>query len=258
MAAFTDMPSWRQIRGLIAANAAVFLAIWVGKLAGADLDEWLAIPASPRALLSRPWTVLTYMVTQVEFFHLFFNMLWFWCFAVIAERVWPGIRLGILYLIGGLGGAAAYILLNLMAPGSGSLCGSSAAVLALMSYTAVMAGDTRVQLLLFGTVRLRTIVIIAAAIALLGAGGSTGSLTAHAGGLLAGIAWALKAKMPVATGKRTARRRGHKVAAALKRHREDHAELDALLDKIRISGFDSLSGQERKRLETLSNRLDPQ
>lgn len=258
MAAITDMPGWRAARGLIAANAAIFLIIWIGKLAGADLDDWLAIPASPEVLLRRPWTVLTYMVTQVEFLHLFFNMLWLWCFAVAAERVSPTLRLSALYLAGGLCGAAGYILVNLIAGGSGSLCGSSAAVLGIMSYSAVMAGQLRVQLLLFGSVRLRTIVVIATVIALLGAGGSIGALTAHAGGIIAGIAWALKAKAPANTLGKAPRRKGRKVAAALKRHREDSAELDALLDKIRISGFESLTGQERRRLETLSNRLDPQ
>lgn len=257
MAAYTDMPGWRDVRWLIAANAAVFLIIWAGRLTGTDLAEWLAVPASPALLLRCPWTVLTYMVTQVEFLHLFFNMLWLWCFAVIAYRIWPGIRFATLYLAGGLGGAAAYIILHLLAGGTGSLCGSSAAVLGIMSYTAVMAGNTRVQLMLFGSVRLRTIVIIAAAIALIGAGGNIGSLTAHAGGFAAGIVWALKAKAP-AKKKSFRRLRGDRVADALRRHHEDHAELDALLDKIRVSGFDSLTNQERKRLETLSNRLDPQ
>lgn len=258
MAAFTDLPGWRSIRLIIAVNAAVFLAILVGRLAGAGSDAWFSLPASPLAVLKRPWTVLTYMVTQVEFLHLFFNMLWFWCFAVIAARIWPEIRLTLLYLAGGLGGAAAYIAVNLMAEGAGSLCGSSAAVLGIMSYTGVLAGNVRLQMLLLGSVRLRVLVIIAIVIALLGAGGSIGSLAAHAGGIATGALCALRAKMPAGIKKTITRRRGNKVAAALRRHREDHAELDSLLDRIRISGFDSLTSQERKRLEALSKRLDPQ
>lgn len=256
MAAFTDMPGWNGIRNIVIANAAIFMAILAGRLSGANPDVWLALPASPQELLSRPWTVLTYMVTQVEFLHLFFNMLWLWCFAMIADRVLPNPRLVILYLAGGIGGAVGYVMVNIIAGGNGSLCGSSAAVLGIMSYMAVMAGDTRIEMLLLGRMRLRTVVIVATAISLLGAGGSIGALTAHVGGIAAGIVWALKDKAPAKIKGNATHRKGSKVAAALKRHREDSAELDALLDKIRISGFGSLTGPERRRLETLSNRLN--
>lgn len=38
------------------------------------LTEWLAVPSSPERLLSRPWTVFTYMFLHENFFHLLFNM----------------------------------------------------------------------------------------------------------------------------------------------------------------------------------------
>src|SRR5690606_24055018 len=37
------------------------------------------LPSNPVDLLFRPWTIVTYMFTQVGFFHFLFNMLWlFW------------------------------------------------------------------------------------------------------------------------------------------------------------------------------------
>src|SRR5690606_15366710 len=46
----------------------------------AAAPSWLLglfqLPAGPASLVWRPWTPLSYMFTQVSFFHLLFNMLW--------------------------------------------------------------------------------------------------------------------------------------------------------------------------------------
>src|SRR5690554_402138 len=46
----------------------------------------LAMPASLGDLLYKPWTFITYMFTQREFFHMLFNMLWlFWLGKIFLE-----------------------------------------------------------------------------------------------------------------------------------------------------------------------------
>lgn len=45
---------------------------------------------------------------------------------------------------------------------------------------------------------------------------------------------------------------------AIERYRNDTERLDQLLDKIRISGYGSLSAKERKELNDLSKRLNRQ
>ena len=70
----------------IAINVLVFLSIHFARLivflAGMQTDIGtllylnLALPADPQVLLYKPWTLVTYMFSQQEFFHFLFNMLW--------------------------------------------------------------------------------------------------------------------------------------------------------------------------------------
>ncbi|TFH37782.1 MAG: rhomboid family intramembrane serine protease, partial [Bacteroidia bacterium] len=70
---------------LIYINTALFLFFVILKIVGTlfnaeDIEStilgYLAAPASLDRLISRPWTVFTYMFLHLEFFHLLFNMLW--------------------------------------------------------------------------------------------------------------------------------------------------------------------------------------
>ncbi len=53
-------------------------------------DNWIlhyfALPANPEDLISRPWTVVTYMFLHIDFWHILFNMLWlFWFGRIFME-----------------------------------------------------------------------------------------------------------------------------------------------------------------------------
>src|SRR5438105_1561307 len=51
-----------------------------------DITDWLAVPASVQLLVSRPWTLITYMFLHEEFFHILFNMLWlYWMGQIFQE-----------------------------------------------------------------------------------------------------------------------------------------------------------------------------
>ena len=61
-------------------------------------------------LLSRPWTLITYMFTHFNFLHILFNMLILYWFGRIFLQYLTGRQLLTTYLIGGLAGALLYLI----------------------------------------------------------------------------------------------------------------------------------------------------
>jgi membrane associated rhomboid family serine protease len=74
---------------LIYLNAGVFLLITLAAIIGFLMKnqsvpdkalELLAVPASWKLLLVRPWTLITYTFTHKDIWHILFNMLWLYWF----------------------------------------------------------------------------------------------------------------------------------------------------------------------------------
>ncbi|HOY71599.1 MAG TPA: rhomboid family intramembrane serine protease, partial [Tenuifilaceae bacterium] len=73
---------------LIYINLAIFLIYSLvrvimfigGAQPGSSYAHWLAVPAGLHQLLSRPWTLLTYMFFHENFLHILFNLLWLYWF----------------------------------------------------------------------------------------------------------------------------------------------------------------------------------
>ncbi len=270
--------------GLILTNLLVFVAVWavilIGGLAGLEGNftmPWLCVASDPAVAITRPWTFFTYMVTQYDFFHLLFNVLWLYWFGVYIpihvsekKKLW-------LYIGGGLAGVAVYLAagaLHIASPTHGGyLCGASAAVLAIMTSVAIWSPKREISLFLLGTVQLKWVVIVCIALTFIGFnGGSAAAQSAHVGGVVFGAVFALiqshlrfahagsssqpswhEAKRRII--RINVHRDGRAVAEAANRL-TDTGRLDQLLDKIRISGYSSLSAGERNELNLLSQRLD--
>ena len=263
---------------LIAVNGALFvalrLAVIIGLLAGAadPLSAVLSaveLPSSLPALLMAPWTVVTYMFAQYDILHLAFNLLWlYWFGQVMLLRCSPS-QLLTLYLYGGLAGAALFIvafnLLPLFAGTTGMLIGSSAAVMAIVTATAILLPDFRMQLLLIGSIKLKWIACGAALLVLLGASGSNaGGEMAHAGGIIAGAIFATQLRrghdITAPARKLSARIASALTPAAKPTHTptippDPQADLDIILDKIKRSGYSALTPDERRRLFEISRKI---
>lgn len=272
---------------LIIVNLSVFIAVWgvilVGHACGLEGNftmSWLCVPSLPEMLPSRCWTLLTYMVTQYDFIHLLFNLLWlFWFGNILPEWISERRRL-ILYVGGGLAGAVTYVACNLLFPGlaapGSALCGASASVLSMMAAAGILGGDRKVYLILIGPVAAKWVCLGCIILAFFGfGGGSTAAQSAHIGGVAFGLFFALYLKRAPrrreswsgqqTTGRRESRpqrkvrtnvrRDGKAVADAVAGRLTDNARLDELLDKIRLSGYASLTLGERNELNAISRRL---
>ena len=247
-----------MLKGIVLVNIAVFVALRVTAIIAGfcgygpgfanRMLRMVEMPGDVSMLIHRPWTVLTYMFSQYESSHIIFNMLWLYWFGEVFARICAdGRRMLQLYVCGGLGGAVFYISACATLPHSlglnGWLIGSSASVIAVVVATAVLAPDYRMNIWSFGTVPLKYVAMVTIGIDLLSlTAANAGGHFAHLGGAVVGVIFALLKKHRDMS-------RCQKLPTSVP---EVRAELDAILDKIRRSGYTSLTGEERKRLYDLS------
>lgn len=268
------------LKWLIAINICLFLIISLFgvfvKLTGIgifSIGDFLSLPSEITMFLCRPWTIVTYMFTQYNFLHILFNMLCLYWFGQVLLLTLSDRHLLWLYLVGGVFGGVFYLLIYNLLPTFSSvaatLCGSSASVLAIMVAAALRSPDYEMNLLLIGAVKLKWIALVAIVMAVIGIGGNnSGGEIAHLGGVFAGILFGVMLRRgkditKVGIGfsnKRTNVAKTRKInasrtATVMTNHRDDMTRLDELLDKIKQSGYKSLTRKERDELEGLSKRL---
>lgn len=268
---------------LIAINAAVFLTLGVAgivaSLSGGNINrmvDWLALPSAPMQLLSHPWTIVTYMFTQYDVWHILFNMLTlFWFGRLFCYRCTPR-QLVALYIYGGITGGALYVAAAQLFPAiAGTLVGASASVMAIVIAIAILMPDHEIYMLLFGGVKLKWVAIGAVAIFAIGlVGQNAGGHVAHLGGIGAGLLFGLMMKRGVDITKPLNRlidsiadalknakpKRRKKISRRPERQTEinpepySEARLDTILDKIKKSGYSSLTSDEKRFLFNASRR----
>ncbi len=302
------MSIWDEIRGsfrhgtaltrLIYINATIFIIIKIteviGVLSGSPalapaVISFLSVPASPGALLSRPWTPLTYMFTHQGFIHLLFNMLWLWWFGRIFLSYLSQRKLVSLYIMGGLGGALLYIaVFNIFPAFAGTVhvsiaLGASASVMALVVATAAYLPEMELHLLFFGRVKLKYIALVTFLItSVFDFSVNTGGKIAHIGGALLGLAYGygLKNGKDIGAwinsildffvnlfrpGKRlkvTYKKAGAAFDARQTKtdyeynnaKAEKQKAIDHILDKISKGGYDSLTREEKEILFSESQK----
>lgn len=224
---------------------------------------YLSLPAEMHSAITRPWSILTYMVTQYSFLHYLFNMLWLLWFGRLALTLRSGRDLLVTYVCGGIAGGILYLAFNALFPSvtsSAYLCGASAAVIAVITAAAVTTPDMRVQIVFATHITLKWLAAVCIILTLIGFNSSPASQTAHCGGIIAGAAYALARKWqstkPATPRRRpSARPKNGNAFASAATSLSDAGRLDALLDKIRLSGYSSLLQGEKNELILLSKRL---
>lgn len=279
---------------LIIANIAVFLTLRllgiIAMIGGWNIDnvvDQLALPSAPALIGTRPWTVVTYMFTHYAPFHILFNMLTlYWFGKIMLWRCTPR-QMTWLYIYGGIAGALLYIAAaQLFAGVGGWLLGASGAVMSIVIATAVMMPDFRISLLFVGSVRLKWVAVTAVVLFALGlVGDNAGGHVAHFGGIMAGAIFGLlfnrgiditrpvnnltdrivalfrskgapchdrqrKAKFKFRPKKASRQQNSSTPSEA-----DDRRNLDAILDKIKHSGYTALTADERRQLFDISRRV---
>ena len=269
-------------------HLAVFGAM-LFKVPGDEVLQWVELPCDLWLLLRRPWTLVTYMFAHYGLLHILFNMLWlYWLGRIFMDFFSPKQLTG-LYLLGGWGGALLFLLAyNLLPAFAGDmiyLVGASASVMAIVVATAVYAPDYKIGLLFLGEVSLKWVVLAVIVIELVGFETNIAGNIAHIGGIIVGAwfgvrikqghditrplntaidfivglfngrSWRLpefkRRKQAPSTAGQPSRPAGQ---AATPPDTVSEEELDIMLGKIKVAGYDALTDEEKDKLFKASRR----
>ena len=268
---------------LIYINIAVFVSITIVAVIGFLLAnpeisdktiDLLSVPASINALIVRPWTLITYMFTHKDVWHILFNMLWLYWFGRIFLEHLDGRKLVAIYLLGGICGAMVYILsFNIFPAFSGIVAdsvaiGASASVMAVVIAIASYVPDYTVQLFLFGRMKIKYMALaIFVLTSIMDFSVNSGGKLAHIGGAFFGYFYILNLKhgRDIVKGFNriidffvTLFKPGKKLKVTHKKvaneyeynkMKADHQKsINNILDKISKGGYDSLTKEEKETL----------
>lgn len=262
--------------GIFVITAAIRILLTLFNIQTPLFTELLAVPAHLSNLLLAPWTLISYMFYHEQIFHILFNMFALYWFSKIFLIYFNEKQLMALYILGGISGAFLYIAsynifpyFNNMIFGS-RLLGASGSVMAIIVASAVQSPKLELRFLLLGSIKLQYIAIAVVLISFLGITSSNaGGEIAHLGGALFGYlfvvslrggkdisAWLNKSidavmgifrprKMKIRPNKSNVKMNDAEFNVHKKKQ---EAEIDRILDKIKKSGYESLSTEEKNRL----------
>ncbi len=277
---------------LIIANVGIWVLIQVAYVFGMlfkypveiiDLAilDYFALPASMDLLITRPWTLFTYMFLHTDFWHILFNMLWLYWFGKIFAQYLNQRQMLATYLLGGLAGGLLYILsFNVFPVFAESLpearaLGASASVMGIVAAIAMYVPNYTINLLFIGRVKIFYLALVLFILDFfMIRHGNAGGHIAHIGGAIYGFLYVYylrrgrdMSKIFPEKGKnkiRFKRKRSGSKSGNYKRpvsdeeynrkRAADQKRIDKILEKISRSGYDSLTKEEKALLFDSSNK----
>ena len=268
---------------LIFINTGLFILITIVFIIGFLLNKPLlaesflnifSVPASFNAFLLRPWSVITYMFTHKDIWHILFNMLWLYWFGRIFLEYLDQKKLVAVYLLGGISGAIIYMLSFNIFPAFEDVVyesvaiGASASVLAVVIAITAFVPDYIINLFLFGRVKIKYMALaIFVLTSIMDFSVNSGGKLAHIGGALFGYIYAMNLRRGKDLGRGINRiidslatlfKPRQKLKVTHKRPVTDYdynkvkagkqEKINSILDKISKGGYDSLTKEEKDTL----------
>ncbi|MBI1305109.1 MAG: rhomboid family intramembrane serine protease [Bacteroidetes bacterium] len=250
------------------------------------LSKYFYLPSWFSEFITKPWTLLTYMFFHAGVMHILFNMLWLYFIGRILIDFTTNKRFYQIYFFGGLTGGVLYLLfynvfpIFTQMPESSVMLGASGAVNAIIVATAVLVPNYEIFLFGIFRVRLKWIALFLVMMdVLLFSQGNEGGRLAHLGGAAFGALYVLQMqgrlnlnfnflrkirnpfkpkyqvideskilrnkKSPNTSGSTSKSTNPFNIRTSGKPGQE---EIDAILDKISQSGYESLSKEEKEML----------
>lgn len=250
--------------------------------------SFVELPSSFTLLSKKCWTLITYMFAHYEVMHILFNMLvLYWFGRMFLDFFTPKQFCG-LYILGGIGGGLLYLLAYSLLPSLSSsiswLIGASASVMAIVLAISTKAPHYKLNLLFLGPISLKWITLFYVTIDMLSINGANvGGHVAHLGGALIGFLFTLAINRGIDISaplnhiidfftniknpfknfqfKKHSPEKGNNSKNTYNNQynnntmsKEDEQALDIILDKIKKSGYTSLSEAEKRRLFQVSSK----
>ena len=252
--------------------------------------ENVSLSSIPTDVMFKPWTLLSYgfFHSPSQIFHIIINMFILYGFGRILADYYGQEKFLSVYILGILGGGVIYLLAYNFIPfyvereGPANLVGASAGVTAVLVALATFMPDFRVNLMLFGSVKMAYIAMFFVALSFIGTVGSNaGGDMSHLGGALLGYIYAklhqggtdigkwiitifnffknlfkAKPKVKVSYKSKSNSRSSFTKSSntATGGSFTTQSEIDVILDKISQSGYESLTKEEKQKLFSASQK----
>jgi membrane associated rhomboid family serine protease len=252
-----------------------------GSLFYSNIVSFLGIPASLSAFIFKPWTLFTYFFINLGFWDTIFSVLVLYIFGRIVGDLLGDRRVLPLYIMGGIFGGLLFLLFTQFFPSVSVLTGSAASAMCLALVAAMVAPDYNIRLLLLGDVKIKYIVGVFILLIFLGMANKyhAEAYIARLGGVMFGMFYIYKLRNGVDladyfnkfgaifnqhhTEKKV--RKNPKMKVAFKNNEplknvksqrdiSNQENIDAILDKINKSGYDSLNDEEKEFLFLASKK----
>ena len=249
-----------------------------------DFLYYVSLSSNISELLWKPWSMITYSFFHAGIWHIIFNLIMFNFAAKVFLTYFTQKQLLGLYISGGLFAGVIYLICYNTLPAlidkPASVIGASASVMAILFAVATYAPMMQLRLLIIGNVKLWHIAIVFLVIDFLQLSSTnTGGHLAHLGGALFGYIFTIQLKKGVDLTnwfttivvffqtladkrKRTPFKKVHRnfkpapkpQPSKIVKKDSTQQQIDAILDKISKSGYDSLSKDEKEFLFRAGNK----
>jgi len=239
-----------------------------------NLLNYLTLSSDFDQFLLRPWTLLTFMFFDSGFISLLFNAVFLYWIGKIFIFYFNEKKLLGVYLLGGILGGIFFMMALLLFPGlhndmiAISLVGAATPVIAVISAVALYAPNHPIQLMLIGQIKMKNFAIISILLYILGNSTAMAGINfAYIGSGFLGGYFAINyrkgnditryfisfldklCKLFDKKYKIKFSSRSNKNAGQSSSYQKvDQEEINHILDKVRKSGYDSLTGEEKKEL----------
>jgi len=238
----------------------------------------------------KPWQLITYMFLHGSFFHILFNMFILWMFGMELENMWGSKKFFIFYFASGIVAGLANLFIAPMFSAPGPTIGASGGVYGVMAAFALIYPNRYIYLWFFLPVRAKYLITVLIALELYnGISGTMDGIAhiAHLGGAVVGVIWVLldrkgsidrvlssfgrkkvdsapgwdqsprEAKFFEFTHGREEKDRGAATKPTDPAFDKSQKMIDDILDKISVSGYSSLTEEEKRILLDASKRIHP-
>ncbi|NOT49981.1 MAG: rhomboid family intramembrane serine protease [Chitinophagaceae bacterium] len=245
--------------------------------------SWFVMPAEFDKMMSQPWSIITHMFVHDNFWKIFANMLWLWCFGYIMQDMTGNKKIIPVFVYGALGGAFAFMLaynvlpsLQVQLPVANAM-GASAGVMAVAIVTTMVSPGYRIFPMIKGGIPLwvLTILYVVSDLATISFS-DTGYLIAHIAGAITGFLfifflrlgydwsgwmnnffdWVNNLFNPDKPGKGKNRKEELFYRSSKPPYKKtmniSQDRIDAILDKINQQGYSFLTDEEKELLKRAS------
>jgi len=231
--------------------------------------QYLILPASWKIFLRQPWSIFTYFWIYEQFFSIIWNAFFLHTFGHLIVSIWHSRILKYIYILGGIVAGVFFLLLYNLAPGlkgyMGSLVGPAGSLYAVMAAAAIALPNFYFKLLFIGRIKIKHIATALLLLTCFEVASHQSVAIAHLCGAIVGymcvqyirkfthfrsyLVYFLnivrrKKKFKITYGS-SSKAASTKIVTIAD---EELAEIDAIIDKIAASGYESLTEQEKKQL----------